>query len=331
MPDETVQQPEETQQSKPVSLEVVKSNINLELSKNKYQEILQAAENINFTRDNITNVEPLKKLRGLLTIIDDVHKKGKEESLRVGRLWDTAKKELKSPIEAVLNRKTEQYTKIATEISQEKKKQDEEQKRVDGITSTIETVVLDFAKKISECKTPEELINVERLINFEKNGAQSKSKYQEFLPELIERLTALNEDVKKQKETVKSLVKLNQEIDAAGDSADVELLEKRDEIINTIDEAKITVQEKAITSSTRASMIPVAHTIHPDVKARRSTWKYEVKDINVTRKKMPAWTEILINETKVEEFLKGKKAEGIEEGVEEFEVAGIRFYLDKKY
>ncbi len=69
--------------------------------------------------------------------------------------------------------------------------------------------------------------------------------------------------------------------------------------------------------------------ILPTVKARRSVWKWEVSDIKETSKKMPDWTIVKPNEEKIDEYLKAKKAEGI--NGEEFSFAGIRFYLEKTF
>ena len=44
---------------------------------------------------------------------------------------------------------------------------------------------------------------------------------------------------------------------------------------------------------------------------------------------MPDWVVLTINEEKIDEYLKAKKAEGIEG--DSFEFAGITFYAEKTY
>ena len=46
---------------------------------------------------------------------------------------------------------------------------------------------------------------------------------------------------------------------------------------------------------------------------------------------MPDWVELKTLDNKIDEYLKTKKAEGIAKGVEDFEFAGIRFFLEKTY
>jgi len=316
----------ETVQQQNISLELIKSQFSLELSKENYSKLLQQAEAISFTKDNIEgNYEPLKKLRSVLKTVDNVHAKGKAEALAVCQMWDAAKRDIKKPIEDVLARKTAEYTKIANEIAEEKFQQQKEIFRVSGIKSTIENTVLNFAQKIAACQTNKELVDVERLINFEKNSAQSKSKYQEFLPDAVEKLDSLSVAVKKQKDLVKQLTKL----EAVINEESIELVEKKEELQNRFEESKLTIQEAAINSSTNGG-IEVAQEVLPQIKPRRSVWTYEVKDLSTTAKKMPSWVRMELNEGVVDEYLKAKKAEGLDDK-EEFEVAGVRFFIQKTY
>lgn len=315
------------------SLEVIKSEFSLEMSKSRYQELLQQAENITFTRDNIEqSYEPLKKLREILKVIDAVHKRGKEEALRIGKMWDNAKNDMKKPIDDVLQRKTIEYSKLAEEISQEKQRQLMEQQRVSGIKQLIETVALNFARGIAACTTSKQLVDIERLINLEKIGTQSKSKYQEFQSELIARLEGLNEAVRNQKTTVRQLEDNARKLqEAQDDETKLALQEKEEELNNQISEQKILVQEKAIDAATNVQ-VEVAQEILPNVKARRSTWKYEVTDINLLQKKMPHLVMLVPNEDRISDLLKNMKTiDGSLEGKEEVLMNGLRFFLEKLY
>ncbi len=106
-------------------------------------------------------------------------------------------------------------------------------------------------------------------------------------------------------------------------------MDKQTIIEAEINEASKIMQTNVINNATSYAGAEVAEEILPQVKAKRSTWTWEVINIEEVRKKMIGWTEIVTKDDKIDEYLKAKKAEGIL--VEDFIFAGVRFFLNKTY
>ena len=167
------------------------------------------------------------------------------------------------------------------------------------------------------------------MINLEKG---KKDKYMEFIDDASAKFSELNGLLKDQKDVVRQLEANAKALADAekqkNDELAIQLMEQKQAIENKIEVNKIEVQEVAINQSVNRPA-PVAEEVIPMVKARRTVWDWEVKDIRETAKKMPDWTSIEPKTDKIDEFLKAKKAEGIDS--EEFTVAGIRFFLRKTF
>jgi small-conductance mechanosensitive channel len=288
------------------------------------------ASTLVYNEDNLKEIADfLKQLRTVAKAIDETHKEGKAEALKIGRDWDTAKNTFKDQVLAIEEKPQREYSRICNEIQDRANKAEQERQRIANIKSGIEANSINFSRQIAECTTSQRLTDIERLINLEKTR---KDKYMEFADEAIEKYTELNVLLTAQKATVKQLEEIKRQEQEAKDKQDeeamIKLQEQREAAETKIEEAKIVVQETAINQAT-TSYIPVAEEIIPTVKARRTTWTWEVKDIKETAKRMPDWTTITPIESKIDEFLKAKKAEGIDG--EEFIVAGIRFYVQKTF
>jgi len=106
--------------------------------------------------------------------------------------------------------------------------------------------------------------------------------------------------------------------------------EAQESLQNKFDEVNIKAQEQAVGMATRVETVVVPEVVLPAApKPRRQVWTYESTDINETLKKMPNFVELTLNKEKVDEYLKAKKAEGIDG--EEFNVFGIRFFIQKSF
>jgi hypothetical protein len=186
--------------------------------------------------------------------------------------------------------------------------------------------VIKFSESIANCETLEELTKVESMINLEKTRSL---KYQEFLSEAVEKFNSLNSLVAKQKTHIKELTKMEEDMKEADEDRRMELEEKKSQIEEQIHEGTINVQESAINSAVNES--EYAETVSATVKARRTTWKWEVKDIKAAFKKMPSWVKMEIDEEKLKDYLKACKEQGQLEDKEEFEFAGIRFFKQKLF
>lgn len=305
-------------------------SFNIALTESKFQAIQNEADKLVFDEDNVEVIKDfLAKTRKVTKAIEEVHKLGKAEALQIGRNWDNAKNAYISQVDAITDLPQRKYTELCQSIQKKAQDAENERVRILNIKNGIETNAVNFAKIIADADSTPRLLEIERLINLEKGR---KEKYQEFLPEAVERFTQLNVILKNQKDAVKLREELKQkELDAIKTQNDAALLEiqiKQEAVESKIEENKVEVQETAIAQSMPPEII-VPEVILPTVKARRSVWKYKVLDIKETARKIPDWVQMQLNDNKVDDYLKAKKAEGITG--ESFTVAGIEFYLEKTF
>jgi len=193
--------------------------------------------------------------------------------------------------------------------------------------------ILAFSTKIADCKTDQELVSVEKLVNLERTR---KEKYGDLMPEMEELLNGLSPAIKSQKEAIRTLNKLSEQETKALESGDdeqvLEILDKKESLETQIQENKIKVQENTVNNiSNRGNTYSVATPVYPTVKAKRTTYKYEVVDLGQVIKKTPEFTTTIINNAKVEEFLKSVRIQKELEDNDEFIENGIKFYKEKKY
>jgi copper chaperone CopZ len=235
-----------------------------------------------------------------------------------------------SDVNGLLDKMNKEYNRIAAEVAARKAQQQIELDRVNNIKTGIKNNVLLFSQKIADCKTAAELTKVQTSINFEK-GAQSKSKYQEFHSLMLEEFSALNELINKQKDSIKELEALAKKSEKVTDEYEkLEIEEQMESVRGRVEETKINVQESAINSAIESD-VTIAQEVLPEVKARRTTLEYEVKDINLLQKKMPHLVKLVVDEEAMDLWLKTKKTDGSMTGKEEDVINGIRFYYKKVY
>lgn len=312
------------------SQELIKAELNIELTKAglSYQTLLQEGENVIFTRDNLNEKrDALVKLRQVKKVLEGVENPYTER----WKMHNAAKKSLIDPVEDLLKRKESEFKKIAFEIDAENKKAEAEKQRVAGIKELINSFFIDQSQNIASAKTSNELADIEKLIGSHK---ANKTRYQELLPELIEKANLLTPLIKEQKEAIKKLEQLKlqeQKAETNGnDQAVLDAREAQEKIQSKILQTTITVQEKAVKMAESNGGVIVADVVTEAApKARRSTWEWEVIDIKETFKKMPSFVELTPNKEKIDEYLKAKRTEGLRE--EEFIFAGVKFYLKKSY
>lgn len=314
-----------------VTQEIVNARFSTELTKLKYQDALQALESYKVTEDAIVEAQDkLKKARKFITQMEDIKAVGKEPALIEGRYWDAALKSFLLPLQTALDTKAADIQKISTEMAARKKKEEDENKRKEDIQTAINTFILDQSKAIAEAKSDDTLISIEKLIGSHK---ANKSRYQEFLPDLIERCNDLTHILKGQKESIRSMEELKkQQAEAVtnGDDAKVlELEEKKEALSDKIDEAKVIVQEKAIEGATRSSGVSSGVTqIFSAPKARRTTWGMEIVD---EKKAFAAGMLIcVIDKEKGKTQLAAIKAT-LPEDQTEVIINGVRYYESKTY
>lgn len=308
----------------------ITGKFNLSLTLTKFQLLANKGNSLAITEDTVEDVKTfLAECRKVEKGIEAVHQEGKKEALEIGRNWDKAKNEFLKLVTDVTAPIAAKYSLLCQEITRKANEAAAEKLRISNIKTGIETNAVSFAKQIADATTTVQLSNIERNINLERTR---KEKYQEFLPNAIERFAELNAILKSQKESIKIVEDLAAEALKAKQAGDdeklIEIMEKQEVAAQVVEEKKITVQEVAINQSMSNSITEV-EVIHTTVKPKRSVWRWEVKDIKETIKKMPDWTETKVIDSKIDEYLKAKRAEGIEG--EEFNVAGIRFFIEKTY
>jgi vacuolar-type H+-ATPase subunit I/STV1 len=246
-------------------------------------------------------------------------------------MWDTVKREYTKMVDDIASVPKEKYAKLCQDVLTRQRQAEAERVRVQSIKDGINNNVMAFSKQISECKTSQELISLERMINLEKGKS---SKYQEFIGEAKERLESLTALIKQQKEIIKESValveKLAKAVEENDDETIVALSDKKEELTSRIEENQILVQEQAI-NSTLNNQLETATEVFPIVKARRTVWSFEGLNLKETMKKAPHLLVISLDEKKVKESLQILKDSGQLEGKTEFVLNGIRYFESKSF
>jgi chromosome segregation ATPase len=312
------------------SREIVKTKFTAELAKFNFgiQALSDKASKLVFNEDHVEEIKKfIEDLKKASKVLEEAHKKEKAPALKECQDIDKAKNDVLDQLNSLLTTNNKKYQDLAKKIADDAKKIQDEKDRKEKIKTGITNNVLAFSRQIAECVTLEQLTEVQNRVNLER---ANKKKYEEFLDLANESYSKLNEQVNKQKETIRELDKLK----AAAkkkltDYEKLELEEKIEEVKNRVEENKVSVQEEAINSST--SVTETYEVIHTGVKAKRTTWEYEIKDIKELFKKMPHLVDLIANDEKITELIKTKKAAGEFAGKEELMFFGIRFYEKKIY
>lgn len=311
----------------------IEGKFNLALTQSNFQKLADKEGKLVYNEDNIEEIKNfLIDLRAVEKQIETTHEQGKAPAWKECKDWDLGKNTFLSTVAPIKARAHGNYTKLCKDIEDRNRKQEEEKRRVEGIKQTIETTAVQFAKEISECTTTPGLTAIESRINLEKTRT---TKYAEFLQLAITRFSELNGILKTQKESVKELERLELERKEAEESGDdnklIETMEKQESISNKILENQTVVQETAINQSLQSETISVAQEVIPTVKARRTTWKYEMVNKDLMMKKSPELLVVSLDKEKVDGVLKTLKDTKQLEGKTEFVMNGLRFYEEKTF
>jgi len=314
----------------PVAIDVTKAELQIALSKEglQYQQLLQEGENLTFTKDGLVEQgASLKTLRVVQTKLD----KMVNPYWKQYKAWNDAKASLITPVADVLKRKEAEYRKLAEEIAADQRRAEQEKERVSGIKQAIDSFFIAQSQAIAGAKTLGELTAIEKIIGSHK---ANKARYAEFLPDLVGKAENLTPLIKQQKDNIRKLEAVKEAEAKATESGDdqavLNAMEAKESLQNKFDEVNIKAQEQAVGMATRVETVVVPEVVLPAApKPRRQVWTYESTDINETLKKMPNFVDLTLNKEKVDEYLKAKKAEGIEG--EEFTVFGIRFFILKSF
>lgn len=318
-----------------VSKAVVKATISTELTKQftNYQNILNIAGTVIFTKDNLQKEGTiLTTLRNIIKSIDTLREAKKKPYFQAGKTIDEAAKELTAPIQQVLDSLNASYKTIAQQIENDRRQIEMENQRIESVRQAITSFVIDTSQAIAAATTPDEIVAIEKNIGSHK---ANKSKYQEFLPELIEKADELVPIIKQQKEHIKTLGKIQKEKDKAEESGDdaklMKLMEQEETVTAQLQEGAVNIQETAVAQSI-GSGTTIATTVAPgQVKARRTTWKAELIDVKEAMKKCPELLDVSLNSEKVSANMKVLKDAKVFDGKTEVIINGIKYYEEKLY
>jgi len=310
----------------------ITGKFNIALAQSKFQTLQSKADSLVYNEDNLQEIADfLKSLRGVKKAIDETHKEGKAEALKIGRQWDSAKNTFTEQVVAIEERPQAEYSRICSEIEDRRINAEQENQRVISIQNGIEQNAINFANQIAAATTSERLSEIERVVNLEKGR---KEKYQEFLPQAVERFTQLNGLLASQKVTVKGLEEIKRQEEEAAKQQNEELMiklqQQREEAEAKVEEQKIQVQEKVIEQSVN-TQVQVAEEILPTIKARNTRWNFELVNEKEAMKKSPELLLVSLNDEKVKDVLKTLKSTNQLEGKKEYILNGIRFFEIKTY
>lgn len=321
-----------TESTTPVAIDVTKAELTIALSKEglQYQQLLQEGENLTFTKDKLVEQgASLKKLREVQKKIAD-----KENPYTANwKAWNEARKSLVDPVADLLKRKEAEYRKLALEIEADKKREAEEKERVAGIKAAIDSFFIAQSQAIAGAKTLPELTAIEKIIGSHK---ANKSRYSEFLPELVAKAELLTPLIKQQKGVIRELEALKEAeakaLESGDDQAVMDAMEAKESLQNKFDEVNIKAQEQAVNMATKVDTVVVPEVVVPEApKARRTTYEWEVYDIDLLFKKFPHLVTLTPNKQKLDELLATKKAEGSFKETDSIDFFGVKLFIKKSY
>ena len=316
----------------PVAIDVTKAELQIALSKEglQYQQLLQEGENLTFTKDGLVEQgASLKTLRSVQKKLGDIE----NPYTANWKAWNEARKSLLTPVEELLNRKVNEYKKLALEIEADKKKAEQEKERVSGIKQAIDSFFIAQSQAIAGAKTLVELTAIEKIIGSHK---ANKARYAEFLPDLVGKAENLTPLIKQQKDNIRKLEAVKEAEAKATESGDdqavLDAREAQESLQNKFDEVNIKAQEQAVGMATRVETVVVPEVVLPAApRPRRTTYEWECYDIDLLHKKMPHLVTLTPNKEKLDELLTTKRLEGAFIGTDSIDYFGCKLFIKKSY
>lgn len=314
-----------------LTIELAKAKFNRELTLHRYQARLQEFLDWKVTTENVPQTQQkTKDARGLIKVIKDIKAKLKQPALDECDMWESAFKSLLQPLEAALSDKDKELQVISQKIAEENRKIQLEKERRERIEKEIDDFILRQSTAIANATTDTELVAIEKMLG---SHSGNKSRYEEFLPNLVSRIKELTPKIKEQKETIRQILELEKKrIEAEKQEDDATLLqlqEKKEQLESNIEENKIIVQETAIASVTRPSEITQSEQLTTELKARRRSWDFELAD---ERKAFTSGMLVCeLNKDKVKSKLLEIKDDMIAKGETERVVDGVKYFYKVVY
>jgi hypothetical protein len=268
--------------------------------------------------------EILKGIDKVEKLIAKAHEEGKAAAWAECKAWDKGNNDLIAITTNLKGQLKPIYDKLSLDFQNKAREQEKEKQRVLGIKTEMTNGILLFTTQINNCKTRQELVNIQRSINL----SRTSKAMAEFLPEWVQKLDGLNTAINEAKQRVERLEKLAELEATATEEEKDEISIQKEHIEAEIEEKQILLSEQSLNAATAPDEVLVADVVLPTVKAKRTTIKAEVLDINLLQKKLPHLVKLVVDEEKLSEYVKTKKAEGALNDVEEINVFGLRIYKD---
>lgn len=314
-----------------ITEETVKATFALEAQRLNYQKVLQAVENIKFTPENV-NEDLLEPGKLVLRQIAGTKETLKRPLLDAGKIVEASYKAYFNPLEEVINRKAEEKKAVALKIFNENRLIQLEREKQEAISKSISDFIFNATNFITNATDDSQIVLIQKRIGTE---TSREGYYEDQLTDLKERCNSLKPIIESQKKIIRELKEIERqqaEAEAAQDEERMILLrEKREEIVEILDETKIKLQEKAFEQVATHIPVYVGESVTDNVRASRTTWKYRVDNIELLAKKMPHLVTVIPNDEKIKELLAVKRADGSLKGKMEESFFGITFYEDKSF
>lgn len=289
---------------------------------------------LNRDPENLESVSQfLADLRTAAKITEESFKEIKKPYFEAGKACDTAKNETLAMIEEVAKSISEWYNKEMAAIEKEKRDAEEKIARERQVKSGIEANIIDFSAKIAACKTRNELVSVERMINLEK-GSNRASKYGDWHQFAIDRYNeVLLPVLKDQKTKVDEYEKLEEErkiAEAANDPSKIdEINEKLQAKENEIIQNQVKVQEEAL-----RQVVPPSEYVEevlPDVTKAGSNIVCEIVDEKIVYKKHRELLNVELKVSDAKKLATTLRDAGAFAGKDELVFDGMKFTIERRY
>lgn len=305
---------------------------NTETIRWNYNKMLQGLQGMSVTKENLkSEYIEFKEADKFLKGITEWRKAQAAPFNLVDALFLEVSKEISEPISVELQRLKVQVKAAsdanAAEIAQARK----EQERKDTIVKSIGTFINNCTTYIVTATTDDQIVLVQKRIGSEKS---KKTFYAEYWQELADKCNSLDTLINQQKEKIRELKKLNEDFEQAlKNNDDSKAAEIKDgiELANMeLVENSIRLQEKAFDESLSISTVEIGQPDLNVVKGKSNRWRWRVDDLELLRKKSPEFTKIVVNEEKIDAFMKEQREAGLFKTEEtEIQVKGVTFYKEK--
>lgn len=314
-----------------VTQEIITAKFNKEITGLKYQVALQSITCYKVTPENLVEAQAkVKEGRKIVKQLEAFHKTGKAPAWNECTYWDNILNSLRNPLNKELDKKQEDVNKIAAEEAEKESAQDAEIKRIADIKKDIDDTLMAQTSAVADALKSEDIINIEKQLGSLK---ANKSRFQEFLPDFVERCNELTPKIREQKEAIRRLEEIAQkklEAERTGDDRTLlHLLEQEDRITDKVEANKTIIIESAISQALKPTTIESARVQYNTAKVSRTTWEYEIVDEEKAYKAGLLICELDKKKAKMKKEELEEK--GLLEGKTEYIQNGIRFYLHKKW